>query len=139
MNNLLSKLLVATSWTDIFPKTPTTGTIDKNYKYYWVGDIFGPASIILYVIMGLVGAAGAIYAIYVGIQLARAEDQSKRDEAKKHLITVLIAVAVTVVLIIFFNTLLPMILSSFFEWTGPRSSGEGVETIKTVIPFIKSL
>ena len=63
--------------------------------------------------MGLVGAAGAIYAIYLGIQLAKADDQSKRDEAKKHLITVLIAVAVTVVLVLFFNLLLPEIIKAF--------------------------
>ena len=84
-------------------------------KFSWVADIFNPISIVLYVIMGLIGAAGAIYAIYLGIQLARAEDQSKRDEAKKHLITVLIAIAVTVVLILFFNEIMPMIVEAFIK------------------------
>ena len=94
-------------WTDLFPKT--------DEKYGWMNSIFGTISIVLYIIMGVVGAAGAVYAIYLGIQLARADEQSKRDDAKKHLITVLIAVAVTIVLVLFFNLLLPMIVDAFVE------------------------
>ncbi len=118
MNNFLSKLL---GWSQYFPVKPSDpNKVDPNYKYYWVGEIFGPISIVLYIIMGLIGAAGAIYAIYLGIQLARADEQSKRDEAKKHLITVLIAVAVTVVLIVFFNELMPMIVNTFFKESFPQ-------------------
>lgn len=90
-------------WAELFPAG----------QYGWMGNIFGTISIVLYVIMGIVGAAGAVYAIYLGVQLARAEDQGKRDDAKKHLITVLIAVAVTIVLILFFNELLPLIVKAF--------------------------
>ena len=124
MNNFVSTLL--TGWTSIFPETPATdqqGNIygDKTYQYYWVGDVFGPISIVMYILMGLVGAAGAVYAIYLGIQLARADEQGKRDEAKKHLITVLIAVAVTIVFVIFFNELLPMIVKAFMgNFSGPN-------------------
>lgn len=120
MMNVLSRLL---GWTSIFPATPAVGqNWDPNYKYYWVGDVFGPISIAMYIIMGLVGAAGAIYAIYLGVQLARADDQTKRDDAKKHLITVLIAIAITVVLILFFNELMPIIVQSFLggNWTAPN-------------------
>ncbi len=102
--SFISNLLAG--WADRFPET--------NKQLGWMGQVFGTVSIVLYIIMGLVGAAGAVYAIYLGIQLARAEDQSKRDEAKKHLITVLIAVAVTVVLVLFFNLLLPEIVGAFF-------------------------
>lgn len=79
-------------------------------KFQWLDNVFSPISIVLWIVLGLVCAAGAIYAIYVGVQLARAEEQAKREEAKKHLITVFVAVAVTVVLIVFFNELLPLIL-----------------------------
>ncbi len=111
--NLISNLLAG--WSDIFKK-PTGTNAPPDYittDYTWMGQIFDTVSIVLYIIMGLVGAAGAIYAIYLGIQLAKADDQSKRDEAKKHLITVLIAVAVTVVLVLFFNLLLPEIIKAF--------------------------
>ncbi len=101
----MSNLLAVASWKAMF----------TNTTYAWMGNIFDVISIVLYVIMGLVGAAGAIYAIYLGIQLARAEDQGKREDAKKHLITVFIAVAVTVVLVLFFNNLLPLIVSSFVD------------------------
>ena len=64
-------------WGDLFPADDET--------YGWMGQIFGTISIVLYIIMGIVGAAGAIYAIYLGIQLARADEQSKRDDAKNTL------------------------------------------------------
>ncbi len=100
--NFISNLL---GWATLFPA--------DNVTYGWMGNVFGTISIVLYVIMGLVGAVGAIYAIYLGVQLARADEQGKRDDAKKHLITVLIAVAVTVVLVLFFNELLPLIVQAF--------------------------
>ena len=63
--------------------------------------------------MAVTAAAGAVYAIVLGINLARADDQSKRDEAKKRLITTIIAVAVTILLVVFFNELLPLIIQQF--------------------------
>ena len=78
-----------------------------------LGKAFKIVELVMWILLGIVGAVGAIYAIILGIQLARAEDQGKRDDAKKHLVTVLIAVAVTLLLILFFTTLLPAIVSAF--------------------------
>ena len=84
-----------------------------NYEEFaWLASVFKWLYPTLYAIMAVAGAAGAIYAIVLGINLARAEDQSKRDEAKKRLITVLIAVAVVILLIVFFNELLPIIIKA---------------------------
>ena len=121
-------------WTDLFPA--------DNETYGWMGDIFGTISIVLYIIMGLVGAAGAVYAIYLGIQLARADEQGKRDDAKKHLITVLIAVAVTIVLVLFFNLLLPLIVAAFIgpninDPSGSLSGEEGKTMISALKMFIR--
>ena len=69
-------------------------------------------SLLLWIILAVVGVAGIIYSVWLGIKLARAEEQGKRDDAKKHLITVVIAIAVTLVLVVFFNTVLPLILSA---------------------------
>lgn len=77
--------------------------------------------LVLWIILAVVGVAGIIYAIYLGVKLARAEDQSKRDEAKKHLITVVIAIVVTLVLIVFFNTVLPLILKAFHSNPTPST------------------
>ena len=81
--------------------------------FAWVASLFDYLGPILYAIMAVVAAAGAVYAIVLGVNLARAEDQSKRDEAKKRLITTLVAIAITVALVIFFNELFPMILNAF--------------------------
>ena len=103
MNSLLN---VAWTWGDYFK--------DNGGDYgSTLSTAFSTITTVLWIILGIVGAMGAVYAIWLGIQLAKAEDQGKRDEAKKHLITVLIAVAVTLLLILFFNILLPAILSAF--------------------------
>ena len=72
-------------------------------------------STVLWIMIGVVGLAAVIYAIYLGFNLARASEQGKRDEAKKHLITVIIAIVVTLALVIFFLYLLPGILGAFYN------------------------
>lgn len=91
-------------------------------QYSWLPQLFTVLYPLLYAIMAVVGAAGAVYAIVLGINLARAEDQSKRDEAKKRLITTIIAVAVTILLVVFFNELLPLIVKAFIGT--PSSPGQ---------------
>ena len=76
-------------------------------------EVFDIISMVLWIILAIVGAVGAVYAIYLGVQLARADEQGKRDDAKKHLITVCIAVGVTLALILVFNTFLPALISAF--------------------------
>ena len=84
-------------------------------KYTWLASLYSVLTPLLYSIMAVVAAAGSIYAIILGVNLAKAEDTSKRDEAKKHLITVLVAVAVTIGLVLFFNEILPLILEAFMS------------------------
>lgn len=97
-------------------------------NYSWLPRLFDVLYPLLYAIMAVTAAAGAIYAIVLGINLARAEDQSKRDEAKKRLITVIIAVAVTILLVVFFNELLPMIIEAFISPTGSDKVITGTQT-----------
>ena len=107
MSNLLSKMgMLLYDWEKV-----------GNGEYAWLQQLFDVLNPILYAIMAVVGAAGAIYAIILGVNLAKAEDTSKRDEAKKHLITVLIAVAVTIALVLFFIQLLPEIIGAFLPKT----------------------
>lgn len=107
MGSLFGALLNS-AWSDYFNEILTDETAKKA-----AADALNVVTLVLWIILAAVGAAGIIYSIYLGVKLARAEDQSKRDEAKKHLITVVIAIVVTLVLIVFFNTLLPMILKAF--------------------------
>ena len=57
---------------------------------------------ILLPIMGIVGAAGIIWAIVLGINMARADSTEKREEAKKRLIGLVVGIVVLIVLVIFF-------------------------------------
>ena len=102
MNGLLN---VAASWAEYFKNLGLDESVAQKAM-----DI---VSYVLWIALAAVGVAGIIYSIYLGVKLATAEDQGKRDEAKKHLITVIIAIVVTLVLVVFFNTLLPMILDAF--------------------------
>lgn len=106
--------LLNIGWEDYFKKifTNASGTLNEE-AFNAAKSAIGTVEMVLWIIIGVVGLAAVVYAIYLGIQLARAEDQSKRDEAKKHLITVLIAIVVTLVLVVFFLYLLPAILSAF--------------------------
>lgn len=123
---MYSLLGVASSWSDFFQNLQDD-LGDYSGTYEVLNSVFNILSIVLWVVLGIVGAVGAIYAIYLGVKLARADEQSKRDEAKKHLITVAIAVGVTVVLILFFNTFLPMILDAFnIGGSGGLENGESV-------------
>lgn len=108
--------LLNLGWTDYFSKI-FGGTDNDAYKA--AAGAISTVEMVLWIIIGVVGLAAVVYSIYLGIQLARAEDQSKRDEAKKHLITVLIAIVVTLVLVVFFLYLLPAILSAFYQVDSP--------------------
>lgn len=110
MKNLLN---VVASWSEYF--NVFLGMDQSSGTYQVLKQVFDILSIVLWVVLGLVGAVGAVYAIYLGVQLARAEDQGKRDDAKKHLITVFIAIGVTIALILVFNIFLPMLLSAFID------------------------
>ena len=97
-------MLGATGWND---------PIFQQKEWKWVADLFKILGPILYAIMAVTAAAAMIYSIWLGINLAKAEDQSKRDDAKKRLITTIVAVVVVVVLVLFFNLALPAILGGF--------------------------
>lgn len=104
-----SLLNAAASWTQYINNYVNIPEAQKAV----LTKVFDIIGIVLWVVLGVVAAIGAVYAIYLGVRLARADEQGKRDDAKKHLITVCIAVGVTIALIIFFNTLLPLIISAF--------------------------
>ena len=115
----MKSLLGATfGWAEYFKQIFTTkdasGNADLDTKAYTAASqVVGTIELVLWIIVGVVGLAAVVYAVYLGFNLARASEQGKRDEAKKHLITVIIAIVVTLVLVIFFLYLLPAILGAF--------------------------
>ena len=116
-------LLNAASWTEFIENMSGLETSQREL----LGQVFNIISIVLWVVLAIVGAIGSIYAIYLGVQLARADEQGKRDDAKKHLITTVIAVGVTIALILVFNIFLPMILDAFGVGQSVTQGGAGQE------------
>lgn len=109
MHVFYSMMNVVTSWSQYINQYLPESSDSKEV----LEKVFNIVSIVLWVVLGIVGTVGAVYAIYLGVQLARADEQGKRDDAKKHLITVCIAIGVTLALILVFNTFLPMLISAF--------------------------
>lgn len=58
-----------------------------------VGEILVPLLIVI-------GAAGSLYAIVLGVQYSKAESSEKREEAKKRLINALIGIIVLIILFV---------------------------------------
>lgn len=101
----------------------------------WLPNFLTVLETVLWVLLAIVGAAGGIYALYVGIKMARADSAEARDENKKRLINIIVSIVVVVVLILFFNGFLPMILDAFgvFDKTDyGKGKGDG-QSIRTII------
>lgn len=86
------KSLIADSSSGI---TNATGFFDRVMKP--VVDILDG---MLVPILILVGTAGSIYAIVLGVNFSKAESADKREEAKKRMINAIIGLVVTIVLLI---------------------------------------
>ncbi len=64
-----------------------------------ISPIVDTVHAILLPLMIVVLTAGVIYAVVLGVNMARAEDAGQRDEAKKKVINVIIAIVITAALI----------------------------------------
>ncbi len=128
-----------TSWQGLFDEGgPLAGTAYGK----WVPSLLTVLSTVLWVVLALVGAAGGIYAIYVGIKMARADSAEQRDENKKRMINIIVAIVVTIVLIIFFNVFLPMIIGAFTSgtnWDDPNKKVEDEGVVRTILTAGKIL
>ncbi len=62
----------------------------------------------------LVATAGTIYAVVLGVNMARAETADKREEAKKRIINAIMALVITIALIL----LLRLFEQNIDSWLG---------------------
>ena len=69
-------------------------------KYGWLYSVCEMLNNLLTPILILVGTAGLIYAVVLGVNLARADSADKQQEAKKRLVYAIIGLAVIILLII---------------------------------------
>ena len=97
--------------------------------YAWLNDVYDVLPAILYAILGVVGAAGAVYSIILGVQLAKADSDDTRKTAITRLKNTLVGVAVLLVLVIFINVFLPMILGALL----PNYTPEGAIMLSNLL------
>lgn len=86
----------------------------EETKWGWVTSITDFLKTLLPYVLIVVATAGTIYAVVLGVKMARAEDASARDEAKKRIINFIVALAVTVLLIL----LLQLFVTYLPTWLG---------------------
>lgn len=114
------------TWVSSWEQFLTQNKVGEEFTG-WLLPLMNTLSIVLWVILALVGAAGGIYAVYVGIKMARADSAEARDENKKRLINIIVSIIVVIVLILFFNTLLPGLISVFSDYNVVGKNPAGTE------------
>ena len=86
----------------------------------WQTKITSAVNKILVPILVIACSIGMVWAIVVGIKMIKADDKSKRDEAKATLINIAISIVATAVLIGLFYALL--------NWLDPGEGGKKVDS-----------
>ena len=69
-------------------------------KYAAVMTFVNTVQVILIPLLILVASAGTIYAVVLGVNMAKADSGEKREEAKKRLINFIIGLVIIIVLIV---------------------------------------
>ena len=98
----------------------------------WISNVLQPVldvldSLLLPIII-ILGTAGLIYGIVLGVQFAKAESADKRDESKKRMINAVIGIVIMLVLLILMKVFTAN-ADSMFGWVD-TSSGRVVVTIE---------
>lgn len=99
-------------------REPKEGEANLN-EFNWIYDIKDAINQVMWPILIVVAAAGTIYAIVLGVNMARADSTEKREEAKKRVINVLIGMVIIVGLIL----LLQLFINVIPTWIGEPGSG----------------
>jgi len=107
---------------NLFNLLGTTGIGGNHDVYYATSHVVTIINIVMNTLMGLFSALAFLFLIYIGFRLAKAEDESKRKEAKKQMIYTIVAIVGVIVLIVLFNVVIePQVRNAFSNegFTGP--------------------
>lgn len=89
-----------------------------NYTYYgdlsWLQDVYKVLPPILYTILAVIGGAGSVYAIILGVNLAKSETEDKRKAAATRMKNTIFGVAILLILVLFINLAIPEILHAVY-------------------------
>ena len=91
-------------------------------QFAWLKNIVDAVDMVLYPVIALVATAGIIYAVVLGVNLAKAESSEKRDEAKKRMINAIIGF-VSVIALIFLMKLVILFLPNILGLYSATNTG----------------
>ena len=78
--------------------------LEKIGTNTWITNVLGPILDVLQAallpLLIIIGTAGSIYAIILGVNFARAESADKREEAKKRMINAIVGIVVMIALLV---------------------------------------
>lgn len=94
MSNLLFRLA------NLAVNLAAKSKIDYTGKWKPIKEIIDFIGSVLPYVLIVVATAGTIYAVVLGVNMAKADDAGKREEAKKRIVNFVIALVVTIVLIL---------------------------------------
>ncbi|MBR6405187.1 MAG: hypothetical protein IKS18_03210 [Lachnospiraceae bacterium] len=88
-------------------------------------DVANPVIELIYSLLppllGIVGAAGTIFCVILGVKFAKAEEPQDREKAKQHLKNAIIGFVLIFVMILALTLLMPKLI----EWTN-QTAGKDV-------------
>lgn len=91
---------------------PVVDWDNVNEDFQWVKDIVDVINAVLWPLLIIVAAAGTIYAVVLGVNMARADSTEKREESKKRVINVLVGMAIIIGLVLLLKLFMDVILPS---------------------------
>lgn len=77
-----------------------TNHYPEDSQYHWVDQLCGALDSFLVPLLIIVATAGMIYAVVLGVNLARADSSDKQQEAKKRLVYAIVGLVSILVLIL---------------------------------------
>ena len=83
-----------------------------------VAPVVGLLNSLLTPLLAIVGAAGALYCVVLGVKYAKAEEPQEREKAKGALKNAIIGFALIFVLLLALNLLMPLMI----QWVNNNSS-----------------
>ncbi len=91
--------------------------------------IIGLINALLGPLLGIVGAAGAIFCVVLGVKFAKAEEQQDREKAKQALKNAIIGFVLIFVLLLALNILMP----NMIEWVNKNAGNQQIINPNSIV------
>ena len=112
----LANIIMRNSFVLATTEKPDTWTDEQWEKFSWIYQITDAMDMILWPLLIIVASAGSIYAVVLGVNMARADSTEKREEAKKRLVNVLIGIGIIIGLILFLKLAVSVIFPALLGY-----------------------